>query len=149
LRGIRSYLKMAPLFRRKRRPRPTPIPLEVILMSKPVRSPNIEWEKGEKGEVIVKVKLPPPKPGPFSGFIKRPSERKYVLDEVGSYVWELLDGSRTVGEIVDLVAQRYKLHRREAEASLLAYLRMLAERGLIKLVAPTPPRKKAEGEMQS
>lgn len=125
---------MAPLFKRK--PKPPPIPLEVLLRSKPVRNPAVKWEKNEKGEVVLKVKLAPSKPGLFSGFVKRPTERKYVLDEVGSYVWELLDGERTVGDVAELLAQRFKLHLREAQASLLAYLRILAERGLIRLVAP-------------
>lgn len=125
---------MAPIFKRK--PKPPPIPLEVLLRSRPVRNPAVEWERDEKGEVVLTVKLAPSKPGLFSGFVKGPGEKKYVLDEVGSYVWELLDGERTIGDVAELLAQHFKLHRREAQASLLAYLRMLAERGLVRLVAP-------------
>ncbi|MCC6049373.1 MAG: PqqD family protein [Thermofilum sp.] len=134
-----------PLFRREKRSEPPPIPLEVILASKPIRNPAVSWEKNEKGEVVITIKLEPSKPGLFSGFVKEPTERKIVLDAVGGFVWELMDGERTVGEIAERVSERFKLHRREAQASLLAYLQMLASRGLIALVAPSPPQEGRAG----
>lgn len=133
------------MFRREKRSEPPPIPLEVILASKPIRNPAVSWEKNEKGEVVITVKLEPSKPGLFSGFVKEPTERKVVLDAVGGFVWELMDGERTVSEIAERVSERFKLHRREAQASLLAYLQMLASRGLIALVAPSPPREGRAG----
>jgi hypothetical protein len=133
------------LFRREKRSEPPPIPLEVILASKPIRNPAVSWEKNEKGEVVITIKLEPSKPGLFSGFVKEPTERKVVLDAVGGFVWELMDGERTVSEIAERVSERFKLHRREAQASLLAYLQMLASRGLIALVAPSPPREGRAG----
>jgi len=133
------------LFRREKRSEPPPIPLEVILASKPIRNPAVSWEKNEKGEVVITVKLEPSRPGLFSGFVKEPTERKIVLDAVGGFVWELMDGERTVSEIAERVSERFKLHRREAQASLLAYLQMLASRGLIALVAPSPPQEGRAG----
>ena len=127
---------MAPLFKKKKKEQQAPIPLEVLLMCIPVKNPAVSWEKSEKGEITIKVKLPPSKPGLLSGFVKEPTEKKYVLDEVGSYVWELIDGKRTIGEMAELIAKQFKLHRREAQASLLAYLQLLAQRGLIRLMAP-------------
>jgi hypothetical protein len=56
-----------------------------------------------------------------------------------------MDGERTVSEIAERVSERFKLHRREAQASLLAYLQMLASRGLIALVAPSPPQEGRAG----
>ena len=136
--AARSSTSMPP-FRREKQPKAPPIPVEVILASKPLRNPAIEWEKNERGEVVVKVKVEPSQPGLFSGFVREPRERKIVLDAVGSYVWELMDGERTVDEIADLLVQRFKFHKREAQMSLLAYLQMLAERGLVTLIAPAPP----------
>jgi len=133
-----------PPFKREKRSEPPPIPLEVILASRPVRNPAVSWEKNEKGEVVITIKLEPSKPGLFSGFFREPKERKIILDAVGGFVWELMDGERTVSEIVERVSERFKLHRREAQASLLAYLQMLASRGLITLIAPSAPQSRAE-----
>ncbi|MCS7104687.1 MAG: PqqD family protein [Thermofilaceae archaeon] len=128
-----------PLFKRSRKVEPPPIPLEVILASKPIRNPTVTWEKNEKGEVVLTIKLEPSsKPGLFSGFVKEPTERKIVLDQVGGFVWELLDGEKTVNNVIEHVAKQFKLHRREAQTSLLAYLQMLSERGLVALIAPSP-----------
>jgi len=133
-----------PLFKREKRSEPPPIPLEVILASKPIRNPAVNWEKNEKGEVVITIKLEPSKPGLFSGFVKEPTERKIVLDRIGGFVWELIDGERTVSEIADQVSERFKLHRREAQTSLLAYLQMLASKGLVALVAPSTLQGSAE-----
>lgn len=125
------------LFRRKEKGRkPPPIPKEAILRSKVVRNPAISWEKRDSGEVMLKIKLSAKPTGIFSGFIKYPEEKKILLDEVGGYVWELSDGSRTVSEIINALAERFQLHRREVEASFLAYLKMLMERRLVGLILP-------------
>ena len=105
----------------------------------------MSWEKNERGEVVITIKLEPSKPGLFSGFFREPTERKIILDAVGSFVWELMDGERTVGEIAERVSERFKLHRREAQTSLLAYLQMLASKGLIALIAPSAPQSRVEG----
>ncbi len=64
-----------------------------------------------------------------------PNTRQLSLDEVGSRVWELIDGERNVGSIVAQVSTLYKLTRREAEASVTLFLQMLAKRNLIGLMA--------------
>lgn len=128
-----------PLFKREKQPKAPPVPLELILASIPVKNPAIAWEKNERGEVVIKIKLEPSRPGLFSGFVKEPQEKKIVLDAMGSYVWEQIDGQKSINEIADLLAQRFKFHKREAQMSLLAYVQMLAERGLVTLLAPTSP----------
>lgn len=64
----------------------------------------------------------------------RAGEAKVELDEVGSFVWELCDGRRSVREMVACLAKKYKLSRKEAEASLTAFLRSLAGRNLVAIV---------------
>ncbi|MEM0023322.1 MAG: PqqD family protein [Thermofilaceae archaeon] len=127
-----------PLIKREKQSKPPPIPPEVILASRPLKNPAIAWEKTEKGEVVIRIPLETSQSGLFSGFVKEPREKKILLDPIGSYVWELIDGEKTINEIAELVAQRFKFHRREAQMSLLAYIQILAERGLITLLAPAP-----------
>lgn len=62
--------------------------------------------------------------------------RKLQLDEMGSLTWRLLDGKRTVKDVVDFLCRRYKLNRREAEVATTGFLRELGKRGLVGLRSP-------------
>jgi hypothetical protein len=62
--------------------------------------------------------------------------RKVQLDALGTQVWELIDGRRSVGEIVTAFGEAHKLPHREAELSVTTCLRMLGKRGLVAVRAP-------------
>jgi hypothetical protein len=38
----------------------------------------------------------------------------YTLNETGAFIWEQIDGKRTVEEIIDLVIQEYEIDRDSA-----------------------------------
>lgn len=98
----------------------------------PVRNVAIEEERTDDGEVRLVIPLRAPRwAWPLSRLLYVPKTRRLVLDEIGSYVWSLCNGERSVREIIQALSQRYKLHRKEAEVSVVAYLRQLARRGLI------------------
>jgi len=59
--------------------------------------------------------------------------RKLQLDELGTAVWHLLDGNRTVRQVIRVFAKAHQLHRREAETSVSQFLRTLGKRGIIGL----------------
>jgi hypothetical protein len=65
-----------------------------------------------------------------------PLTRKLQLDEMGSLTWSLLDGKRTVQDVVDFLCRRYNLNRRETEVATTGFLRELGKRGLIGLRSP-------------
>jgi hypothetical protein len=65
-----------------------------------------------------------------------PPRRKVQLDALGTQVWGLIDGRRSVGEIVAAFGKAHKLSHREAELSVTAFLRMLGKRGLVGMQAP-------------
>jgi hypothetical protein len=67
---------------------------------------------------------------------KEPLTRKLQLDEMGSLTWRLLDGERSVQDLVDYLCKRYNLNRREAEVAMSGFLRELGRRGLIGLRSP-------------
>jgi hypothetical protein len=60
-----------------------------------------------------------------------PLRRKVQLDALGTQVWGLIDGRRSVGEIVAVFGEAHKLPHREAELSVTTFLRMLGKRGLV------------------
>lgn len=62
--------------------------------------------------------------------------RTVELDEVGSFVWDLFDGKTTVREMIDRLAARYKLNRKEAEVSITAFIRTLGKKGLVAIAVP-------------
>lgn len=60
-----------------------------------------------------------------------PMRKSLQLDEIGTLIWSSSDGNTSVVEMIELLCDKYQLHRKEAEKSLLAFLRTLGERGLI------------------
>lgn len=57
--------------------------------------------------------------------------KRVQLDELGTAVWDLIDGTHTVGELVQIFAGKFQLHAKEADVSVTQFLRELGKRGLI------------------
>ena len=53
------------------------------------------------------------------------------LNAVGSRVWELIDGQRTVDDIVDVIVAEFEVSRIAAAADLDAFMRQLVDKGLV------------------
>lgn len=60
-------------------------------------------------------------------------EQRLELDELGSFVFGLIDGRRSVAQIIDEFIQRYRVNRREAELCTVAFLRRLAQKRLVSI----------------
>ena len=58
----------------------------------------------------------------------------YRLDEMGAWIWRLLDGRRSVGGIIETAAAAYDADRSEIERDILEYLENLVEAGAVILV---------------
>ncbi|MCC7517732.1 MAG: hypothetical protein IT578_00955 [Verrucomicrobiae bacterium] len=63
-------------------------------------------------------------------------QRRVELDRTGVAAFALLDGRRTLGEVVELHQQRWKLSFFEARGMIFDFLRPLVRAGLLALVAP-------------
>ena len=61
----------------------------------------------------------------------KPVTRKLQLDALGTMVWDLLDGKRSVQELIERFASDHQLQTREAEISVTQFLRELGRRGII------------------
>lgn len=119
-----------------RKKKPLQLTREQSLASKPVKNPNVKWEKTETGEVVLEFPVKLPRRIRLAGWLigkktDEKSTRKIELDEVGSLVWEGCDSRTTVAEIVRKVAKAYKLPRKEAEHSTTLFLKLLAQRGVL------------------
>lgn len=110
-----------------------------VLGARPIRNPVVEWARETRDEARPNVALlkVPRRRDRWGNFVakvfKLPDFRKLELDEIGSDVWEMCDGTQNVEALTRAICARYHLNRRQGEASVTAYLRMLAERRLIAL----------------
>jgi hypothetical protein len=107
----------------------------------PVKNREVLEEELEGGEIVLTYPLVirPWLAGVAQRFglqSREPLTRKVQLDEMGRLTWSLLDGKRTVQDVVDSLCRRYKLNRREAEVATTGFLRELGKRGLIGFRSP-------------
>ena len=127
---------------RKKRPVLT---REQSLASMPVRNPAVGAEKDDDGQVCINV---PRKRTLWVNVLAKvfyvPDGRKIELDELGTYVWDLCDGQTSVRSIIKKFAKKYRLNRKEAEVSMVSYLKQLAKKGLIGIQVPETPEAKGE-----
>ena len=54
-----------------------------------------------------------------------------VISTVGSRVWALLDASRSVGEIADIIADEYDIGRDQVLQDCLDFLQDMRSKGLV------------------
>lgn len=59
------------------------------------------------------------------------ARRTIELDGMGSFVWNHIDGDRSVRGLADLVTERYACLPVEAENAVADFLRQLGRRGII------------------
>ncbi len=110
---------------------------EQAMAAWPVRNPALEWTTNDDDCVVVRLPRRKDMVGGILSFLfSVPESKPVVLDEVGSFVWQLCDGENTVSEVVDKLSREYKLNRREAELSLTKFLQMLGRRGMVAFAVP-------------
>ncbi len=107
---------------------------KLVMNLRPLHNNQLTWEKGANGDVVLIVpanKNVGPVTRAIAKWAQAPSQRKVELDEVGSFVWELCDGTNTVESIVQQTGRHYHMNRREAEVSVTLFLEMLHDRHFI------------------
>ncbi|HKR00523.1 MAG TPA: PqqD family protein [Pyrinomonadaceae bacterium] len=57
----------------------------------------------------------------------------YTMNEVGSRIWELIDGQTSVSRIADLISSEYEVTPEAAERDVLEMCDSLREAGLIRV----------------
>ena len=122
------------LLGRKRKPQLTK---DDLLASRAVINQSIDWSENDEGVIQIEIRR---RDVWWVNLLAKvmftPEKRSIALDDVGSLVWKLIDEGNTVRQMIGKLAKEYKLNRREAEASLTAYLRTLAKKRLIGFEVP-------------
>lgn len=102
----------------------------------PVKSAEVSEERTDAGEVLLAY---PMATRPWIDRLARAvgagepkiHTKRLQLDTLGTSVWELIDGRRTVREIVRAFADTHRLEARESEMSVTLFLRQLGKRGIV------------------
>ncbi len=55
----------------------------------------------------------------------------YTLNEIGTVIWQLIDGKISVGEIIEEICKAYDVTPEEAKKDTLGFLHSLKEAGLL------------------
>ena len=121
------------LFKKK----PPPLTRQQSMSAIAVRNPALKCEREEDGTVQLMI---PRREAWWVTLLSRvfyvPKRRRVSLDELGTYVWDQCDGETTMRTLIDKFAKKYKLNRKEAEVSMVTYLKQLAKKGLIGIQVP-------------
>ncbi len=101
----------------------------------PVRNPEVSEKANAEGILLrYPVEVKPWFRSIFKHLSRRRSNiiiRRLQLDELGTSVWQMVDGRKTVAEIAEAFRRTHQLGTREAELSVTAFLKDLGKRGLI------------------
>ena len=104
----------------------------------PSKSRHVTETRLETGEVLLEYPLAV-RPWIDSlakrlgGLPPKRQTRKVQLDAMGTLVWDLVDGERSVRMIIQIFARTHRLETREAEVSVATFIRQLGQRGLLGL----------------
>lgn len=113
------------------------LPRGEMLALKPMRNREIVWEmKPEDGLPGATLTVPrrDDRVGQILSRVFRiPATKTIELDEFGAQVWSRCDGAHSVEQLIHFTCDAYKLNRRQAEVSVITFMRMLAQRRLIGL----------------
>ena len=122
----------------KKKPKGPTISRAEALNRIPVKSARITADRLESGEVLIgyPVTIRPffaTLAKRFGGSQEQVLTKKLQLDALGTSVWELLDGERSVRQLVQIFAETHQLPPREAEVAVTQFIRELGRRGIIGL----------------
>lgn len=108
------------------------------LAFKPVKSRQISETRLDTGEVVLEYPLTVrPLVAAVARRLGRSQDlvqaKKLQLDALGTFVWDLVDGKRSVRGMIQIFAETHRLENREAEVAVTRFIRELGKRGLLGL----------------
>ena len=117
--------------------RTSSLPRGEMLALRPLRNITVTWEMKTDAETPGATLTMPRRESGYTQILSRifqiPATKTIELDEFGAAVWEKCDGKHSVENLVGFTSRTYKLNRRQAEVSVVSFMRMLAQRRLIGL----------------
>ena len=100
----------------------------------PVLNADVTADRGDERRLTLTIRTKRREKGLLSRFQPAVMTRRLKLDELGSFVLSRIDGESDVMCIVDAFVTCYQVNRREAELSIVEFLKSLARRNVISIV---------------
>ena len=91
----------------------------------PVRKPDLGWRIEENGEVTLLVENKGFMNRVFQKFFKKPKVTQIHLDEIGSFVWPLIDGEKNIVLLGQDVEKRFGEKAQPTYERLAQFFRIL------------------------
>lgn len=105
--------------------------------ARPIRNPALAYHLNDEGYAVVTLPRRDDSTGKLLAWVFMvPESRPIVLDEIGTMIWDLCDGTHSFSELASALAEHYSVTAREAEVSLAEFLRRLGKRGMIAFALP-------------
>lgn len=104
----------------------------------PKQNDTAQWQELDNGDILFTYAIPLSRffqalHRKFSNNQTEVPTKKLQLDQMGSFVWNLIDGEKTVKDIIRIFAKEYKVTSQEAETAVATFLKTLGQRGFIVL----------------
>lgn len=80
---------------------------ENFLEKKPFHNPELAWNSDEKGSVTLEIENKGVANRIAQKLLKKPKITYIHLDEMGSFVWPLIDGERSITDISVFVSEHF------------------------------------------
>lgn len=91
----------------------------------PVRNPEIGWKTDEEGKVTLEIENKGVFNRIFQVLLKKPKISYIHLDDMGSFVWPLIDGEKDITEIGKYVEEHFGEKANPLYERLIQYFQIL------------------------
>lgn len=91
----------------------------------PAHAEKHEWSVDESGKVTIHMVHTGLYDKIAQKFFHRPRVSHIDLDEQGSYIWQQIDGQRTVGQLAEMMKQRFGAKAEPLYDRLVQYMKIL------------------------
>ena len=125
--------------------RPRGLTRETLLCAVPHLNPVVQWRELDTGEWVATFQKD-------LGWLARLVRKVFLIPELGQVLVDVqgaavlrrIDGERTIRALAGYVAEEFAMKPEAAEASVLKYLNMLAEKRLVGFALPVGPGTETE-----
>lgn len=101
----------------------------------PSHNPKLNWERDEKNKVTILIE----NKGAFNRIaqklLKKPKVSQVHLEEMGSFIWPLIDGKLSVYDIAQRVEQKFGKKAEPLYERLVSYMHTMERYGFIQLTS--------------
>ena len=89
----------------------------VSLDSRPKRSEDLVWRKIE-GEIVI---------------LTEDGQMIHTLNNVGSAIWEMADGSKNIDEISQSICERFDVSLEQAQSDIIEFCADLSDKNILQM----------------